>query len=100
MPSRVKARRVKAKESNRERSRARVREKEKKAKAPEVLNKLQQEFKAALKTDYKDDKALFKFAKELGVTWDKKEDPRINRMKCVMAIKAHLGTQGSKKAKK
>ena len=71
--------------------------KEKKAPAP--LNKLQAEFVDKLKTDYKDNDALFKMAKKLGVKWERKEDPRIDRMLCVMAVKKHLGEQGAPAAK-
>jgi hypothetical protein len=75
-----------------------VEKKAKKEKKPAAeLNKAQTEFKEALKTTYKEDKALLKFAKELGVTWNKKEDARINRMLCVMAITKHLGAVGGKK---
>lgn len=77
-----------------------VAEKPKKEKKPAPeLTKAQAEFKEALKTTYKEDKALLKFAKELGVTWNKKEDARINRMLCVMAITKHLGSLGAKKKK-
>lgn len=72
----------------------------KEAKPKAELNKAQAEFKEALKTTYKEDKALLKFAKELGVTWNKKEDARINRMLCVMAIQKHLGAIGGGKKKK
>ncbi len=61
---------------------------EKKAKKAEP--KAVQEFQARLKTDLKEDSALFKFAKKLGVTWTKKEDARINRMLCVMACKKFI----------
>lgn len=57
------------------------------------LNKLQIEFQARLKTDLKDNEALFRFAKKLKVTWARKEDARIDRMLCAMAVKKHLGEQ-------
>jgi hypothetical protein len=69
--------------------------KEKKAPAP--LNKLQTEFVDKLKTDYKDNDALFKMAKKAGVKWERKEDPRIDRMLCVMAVKMFLGEQKTAK---
>ena len=72
--------------------------KAKKEKAPD--SKAVAEFKAKLKTDLKDDKALLKFAKTLGATWNKKEDPRINRMLCVMACTKLINEAGAKKAKK
>lgn len=77
-------------------------EKAKKAPKPKPeLNKAQQEFAEQCKTSLKDDKKLYKFAKELGVTWEVKEDARINRMRCVMAVKAHLGAVAApKKSKK
>lgn len=69
--------------------------KAKKEKAPD--SKAVAEFKAKLKTDLKDDKALLKFAKTLGATWNKKEDPRINRMLCVMACTKLINEAGAKK---
>ena len=71
----------------------------KKEKAPD--SKAVAEFKARLKTDLKEDKPLFKLAKELGVTWNKKEDARINRMLCVMACTKAINEAGAaKKSKK
>lgn len=72
--------------------------KEKPEKAPEP--KVVQEFRAKLKDELKDNKALYAFAKKLGVTWEKKDDERINRMRCVMACTAALKAAAAKKAGK
>lgn len=61
-------------------------------KAAPTLNTAQSAFVDGLKTTYKDNDVLFKHAKKLGVKWTRKDDPRIDRMLCVMAVKAFLGT--------
>lgn len=71
----------------------------KEKKAAPALNTLQAEFVDKLKTTYKENEALFKAAKKAGVKWDRKDDPRIDRMLCVMSMKKFLGEQGKSAAK-
>lgn len=68
--------------------------KEKKPKAP--LNKAQQQFQDALDalTGEEKQKYSLKVAKQLGVTWDKKEDARIDHMLRCMAVRKHLASKG------
>lgn len=69
--------------------------KEKKPKKePVPLNKAQQQFVDALAAKTGDDKAKYSLgvAKQLKVSWDKKEDPRIDHMLRCMAIKKHLAS--------